>query len=743
MSIRRENGHGVVPRRRNGKQPACEPCRKAKISCDHGLPVCDRCKRRKSSAKCIYLSAPMTRRLPTEGSNTSREREQATGILSTPTPTPTPSVISTHDHLLSPDSRPTEPGRIQSGGFFGPTNFSAVFEENRENIGNDIQISNDSSALPSYDSLQTHNFLMLPGNTFGGSPRIQLGIKILQKLPDKRTCDHLLKWHLERMGGCSPHIPRQTPVQIAHSLWSQWGKELKEPRRLDDIESISTHLCRNSEHHLQEAEDYQPWLEGITGAHMRWESVGLIFAALCRCVLSLSERDAFFTTQPGQRKDRKHFAMELKDCIQACVTLSNYMDYINTVMVGLLTENLIITTVIMGDASLIVWRQIGDLVSMSTALGLHRQPDNDGPVTFLSECKRRLFTIIFNFDKSSAHLTGRPPALSYRYTRFRFPLDIDDEVFAQGPEALRNAAEKLDANGWNQEARMTNATYIRAHGYLTIITDEILELSLTGNISDTRITALLARVQETYDGFPFYTHYQPSNVYSPSISDDVLWRRIGLRLTYLEHRLTLERLAHKSLLLSGQSMISCALEMLQLTVLFWVQRDRFVEHHHDYDWMLMCWGVPSSGVLCVEILKQMKSPHESTIKLPTSEIVQNLSLLVGFFEWIKPSAGNYLLCRRMSKLVKRILDQILNHRVSGRGNSQGQGQEGERSGMGLVEDGNGGLGNENGNGNVDVGMMGVDDLDGMDDDVGTFGNLDWLNELDWSRGPWMNLDSLT
>lgn len=63
--------------------------------------------------------------------------------------------------------------------------------------------------------------------------------------------------------------------------------------------------------------------------------------------------------------------------------------------------------------------------------------------------------------------------------------------------------------------------------------------------------------------------------------------------------------------------------------------------------------------------------------------------------------------------------------------------------MGLVEDGNGGLGNENGNGNVDVGMMGVDDLDGMGDDVGTFGNLDWLNELDWSRGPWMNLDSLT
>ncbi|KAG4024977.1 hypothetical protein MFRU_076g00240 [Monilinia fructicola] len=735
MSTRKENGDGIVPRRRNGKQQACEPCRKAKIACDHSLPVCERCKRRKASAKCIYLTAPMTRRPPPAYSNTGTEHEHNSLSI----PAPTPSSSSTPKSSNFSDSRtPTELGRIQSGGFFGPTNFSAVFEENRDNIGNDIQISNDSSVLPSYDSLQAHNFLMLPRNTFGGSPRIQLGIKILQQLPDQHTCDYLLRWYLEKAGECNPHIPRKASVHIAHSLWSMWGKELREPRHLEEIERISTHLCKNSEHPLQEVDDYQPWLECITGANMRWESVGFVFAALCQSVLSLSERDPFFTIQNGQRKDRKYFAMELKDCLQACITLSNYMDYINIVMVGLLTKNLIISTVIMGDTSLIVWRQIGDLVSMSTALGLHRQADNDGPVTFLSESKRRLFTIIFNIDKSSSHLTGRPPALSYRYTRFRFPLDIEDEVLTQGPEAIRIAADRLDANGWNQEGTFTNATYTRAHGYLAIITDEMLEVTLTGTANDNRITDLLTRLQQTYDNFPHFTHYHSSDASSPSISDGMLWRRICLRLTYLEQRLTLERLAHKSLLLSGQSMISCALEMLQLTVLFWVQRDRFVEHHHDYDWMLMCWGVPSSGVLCVEILKQMKSPHNSSIKLPKSEIVQNLSLLVGFLEWVKPSAGNYQLCGRMSKLVKRILDQILNYGIGPP--SYVQGQDGEKSGAGLIDSGP-----ENGNinGGMDVGIMGVGDLDGMDDDVGAFGNLDWLNELDWSRGPWMNLDGLT
>ncbi|KAI9645623.1 hypothetical protein NHQ30_006365 [Ciborinia camelliae] len=738
MSTRKENGsgHGMVPRRRNGKQQACEPCRKAKIACDHSFPVCERCKRRKASANCIYLAAPMTRRPPPANSNTGTGHEH----IALPTPNPTPSSISTHQRLISTDIRPpSEPGRIQSGGFFGPTNFSAVFEENRDNIGNDIQISNDSSGLPSYDSLQAHNFLMLPGNTFGGSPRIQFGIKILQQLPDQRTCDHLLKWYFEKKGHCNPYIPRQASVHIAHSLWSTWGKELSEPRHPEDIERISTHLCKNSEHPLQEVDDYEPWLECITGANMRWESVGLIFAALCQSVLSLSERDAFFTTQNGQRKDRKYFAMELKDCIQACITLSNYMDYINIVMVGLLTMNLIISTVLMGDTSLIVWRQIGDLVSMSTALGLHRQPDNDGPITFLSESKRRLFTIIFNIDKGSSHLTGRPPALSYRYTRFRLPLDIEDEALTQGPEAIKLAANELDANGWNQAGRFTNATYTRAQGYLAIIIDEILEVSLTGGASDNRITDLLARLQQTYDSFPQCTKYHPSDANSTSITDGILWNRVCLRLAYLEQRLTLERLAHKSLLLSGQSMISCALEMLQLTVLFWVQRDRFAEHHHDYDWMLMCWGVPSSGVLCVEILKQMKAPHDSSIKLPKSEIVQNLSLFVGFLEWIRPSAGNYQMCVRMSKLVKRILDQILNYGMGPQGHVQGQ--EGEKSGTRLVDNMDSEL---TGNGGMDVGsMMGVDDLDGMGNDVGAFGNLDWLNELDWSRGPWMNLDGLT
>lgn len=209
----------------------------------------------------------------------------------------------------------------------------------------------------------------------------------------------------------------------------------------------------------------------------------------------------------------------------------------------------------------------------------------------------------------------------------------------------------------------------------------------------------------------------------------------------LEYRLILERLAHKNGTRNGQSMIDCAREMLEHVVLLWVQRDRFVEKHCDYDWMLMCWGVPSSGVLCVELLKQIRQPAgtEYELKLPRSEIVQNLSLLIGFLEWVRPAAGNYLLCRRMSLLIKRILDQILNP-----GPPPAQNPAPNTTSNNLpapsqdsTHDGHANFDTASSSG---LGGFGAGPFDPHFDQDGTWeeglGDLDWLNAVDWSRGPW-------
>jgi hypothetical protein len=133
-------------------------------------------------------------------------------------------------------------------------------------------------------------------------------------------------------------------------------------------------------------------------------------------------------------------------------------------------------------------------------------------------------------------------------------------------------------------------------------------------------------------------------------------------------------------------------------------------------------------VLCVELLKQMKQLPGTppTLRLPRSEIVQNLSLLVGFLEWVKPAAGNYQLCVRMRIIIKRILDQILNPSPPSSAPPASQ-ESVEMTGQNLE------LANGNGvavpfDWNIEMGNY----EEGVD-------NLDWLNNVDWSRGPWFDL----
>lgn len=87
--------------------------------------------------------------------------------------------------------------------------------------------------------------------------------------------------------------------------------------------------------------------------------------------------------------------------------------------------------------------------------------------------------------------------------------------------------------------------------------------------------------------------------------------------------------------------------------------------------------------------------------LPVSEVVQNLTFMIGFLEWIKPSAGNYKLCQRMAKTIRHILDEVLEPQPVA---SEAQLQNDEMPG----------------------------DLWSFDETE----DLEWLNNVDWSRGPY-------
>lgn len=79
-------------------------------------------------------------------------------------------------------------------------------------------------------------------------------------------------------------------------------------------------------------------------------------------------------------------------------------------------------------------------------------------------------------DLSSSLLTGRPPALSSRYTRFKLPLDLNDDAIMAGGEVLRHAIEHLDEKGWNTMGQFRSHSHLRASGMLAPILNETLEL---------------------------------------------------------------------------------------------------------------------------------------------------------------------------------------------------------------------------------------------------------------------------
>lgn len=71
------------------------------------------------------------------------------------------------------------------------------------------------------------------------------------------------------------------------------------------------------------------------------------------------------------------------------------------------------------------------------------------------------------------------------------------------------------------------------------------------------------------------------------------------------------------------------------------------------------YGVPSAGVLCVELLKATKSPRTSQVKLPRPKVIRKLSIFISCLERARPTDESYTLCGHMYNIITYIMDQIL------------------------------------------------------------------------------------
>ena len=407
---------------------------------------------------------------------------------------------------------------------------------------------------------------------------------------------------------------------------------------------------------------------------------------------------------------------------EACLVLYEESGIINEFGVWLMFFTHLLSTIYAGDLSAHVWKKHGALAGVITTLG-HHQNDAlmlSSPSFMVSQLRKRMFTATFCTDKHMATLTGRPPALSRRYCTTECHLDLTDEELMAGGQELERILGALDVNGWRTDGKLTNQTVGRAWFMLSQLRDEILELSLgpAHEAPQWRRDEILRRSEQTYKGLPTVLHYSPNEDKStngiPPFPIQLLCSLEFLLNKFLLLRLPDDGLSEDKKQENKQELVDTArliLERVNLKIASREQRGSNL----GIVWATVYFGLNAAGLLGVELLRQSAQGKQYVVTLPRSKTIQNLSIFLGCLHLIRPFTGHYKLCARTEKVLRRILDHLLDP-VPGANPTPTEQNLPE-----LVPD-------------VDMStIMGLTD----DSDL-----TQWLNSIDWTNGSWIDSYSM-
>ena len=350
--------------RRNGTRSSCEPCRKAKVKCDHHSPFCQRCQARGISASCVYHPAPLTRspapevrrthKLPTQQYQTwfgvldlsgDRLSEPAlpstqasftaslappanlqmyTNAASNAIHSRSPSSFGGSDVELNVQSAP----KAADSGYYGSTSYYSVFDrvDHVPTATTDSQPSGPAGIRDDEPDV---------------SRSLQLGSWILQNLQYVSIIQSLVDIYV-----------RTSQVSPTATLIPMKAVETLQHLASEDVNALAQKITRNTQKPLQ----VPPKMHAstfstlFTGDNLRWEFLGLVFAwAALSLSMSLLNEKGSATTPDGISKTS--FAQLLTACSDACITLCRQNTHTNDILSWCLYENLILLTFQHGEAS--------------------------------------------------------------------------------------------------------------------------------------------------------------------------------------------------------------------------------------------------------------------------------------------------------------------------------------------------------------------------------------------------------
>ncbi|KAJ6058170.1 uncharacterized protein N7446_007753 [Penicillium canescens] len=747
-------------RRHNGQPQACEPCRKAKIRCDHANPRCARCARR--SLDCVYHPAPMTkRRLPNSHTPIRFEVMPPADLLTTPAVPSDVNLPLESQVSVEVAASPAQPGSAASSGTTGrssgskrnmlfreepgrheTTRFSAVFFENQDSLGPVILGATRSSDTQDRETDVT------------ARPRLELAVRTLLNFPTARTCDMLMTGiHQMYDVWLSPTMIQQCLDQV----WTVYGSELGEHRTRDSVLKMANDIFLNHKrpqstpgYNADSGFDRVDWMNWFGGSYLRWEMIGILFSWAGIAFRCKQEWDPVFELVEQHGRDRNTAADRMRECAAACVRLCEENFELSDIMVICMKNSSRLQSIIINDESDRIRVDYGTVRSAFISAGLHRlAPLKE--VTPFSQHRASIASSMYYQDKCHSLFNARPPMLSDRYCQCPLPLDLSEEDVYGGRDRLAAALARLDSNGWNTDGRIYTTTWIRALAMLSPIREGILELSLSVNLKFTKLQTedLIVQLEKIVASYPPHIQYH-SNMEWPSHSK---WSFHGqsahemyiitrIQLDVLQCKFLLERLIVSRGFNDGQGLFDIAKETISVIVFLWLNRDKLQELHHAFDWIAVSYGMPCAGILCVELLRasnlappaptnESSSPaavHEP-VRFSRSEIVQKLIMFKALLDWIRPTDNNVRLCGKFKKVLQRIIDTVFDSM----GSVSGAHLQHNPSELPFQRQ----YGAQDPRSQEENISTVIDSQHDVDPELTTINDMDWLNTVDWTQGSWL------
>ncbi|KAK8094909.1 hypothetical protein PG997_001594 [Apiospora hydei] len=589
----------------------------------HAIPVGTE---RKGGKQCIYTISSSTPVRPHGGKPSSQPLQGAD--RSRQPSSPSPSSVQLNE-MQSPSPslslRNNILNRRATGGhgYLGATSYSAVFQETRDNL-------NLLGATPRTQDNSREAFGQEEPEILTPSIR-ELCFTVLRLLPQPNKVVFQKQTNLSVyqsfMHGIAEHILK--------SLYETWGEHLN--AGADDetkLEDMAKALCVNTmEPFSYTIRDSEEWLSQFSGPNLRWESIA------------------------GHRT------------LGLCIQLSREFTEGNILLIHLYHRRAILESKTSGDASLPTWQCHAACMSLLTFHGFHDEPSTHSyrynpsyRPSLAVECRRRMLAVCFCSDNNMVTFTGRPPLLGTSYISTPLPLDVSDDVLFSDEQILaRVASETLDERGWNTSGHFHPATLIRARVILSHIRAEIAQLALGKDpFPFERIGQIRAKQTQAVSEFPKTAVFQLHELRAADMDITRFYQRLLVRLEILMNEFLLDRLQYRHFQADSSDLLVTAYEMVVLTLTVWTHMDLLTDKR-DFDWVLMGYGAPAGGVLCMELLNPtLQGAHPKNAEISRSAIIQKLSLLVGFFEWVSPSAPNAALCDNAMVTIKHVLDATLN-----------------------------------------------------------------------------------